>query len=274
MVDQATADNKAVAYALAQVGKPYVFGAAGPDAFDCSGLTQQAYKRAGITLVHYTISQWNHFSVRGQLIPVSQSYPGCLIFYGSGRNGAFAYHVAMDLGGGQLIEAPDVGIPVRVRSWSPSDPDLAQQVGAYLPRKGGRTVGGALGVGDINVSSWPSPSSFHAPLSKSQRTKLINAILAAEQASGSHIASKSFLEGEKDQPLIDLYTTIYQVVQGKPPPRNFDIPGTGTLNDVVNGTAGLIGKLTDANTWVRVAEFAVGGVLLGVAVNGALKGRR
>ena len=49
----------AIKTACAQVGKPYVWGATGPNSFDCSGLTQYAYKAAGIYLTHYTGAQWN-----------------------------------------------------------------------------------------------------------------------------------------------------------------------------------------------------------------------
>ena len=102
----------AVDAALSQVGKPYQWGAAGPDAYDCSGLTMWAWAQAGVALPHNSGMQ------QGSITPVSQSdlQPGDLIFFGSP-----VHHVAMYIGNGQMVEAPYTGQFVRVVSSSRSD---------------------------------------------------------------------------------------------------------------------------------------------------------
>jgi cell wall-associated NlpC family hydrolase len=99
----------AVGYAEAQLGKPYVWGGAGPYGFDCSGLVMMAWHAAGISLPHYTVSQWDdtyHISV-GQL------QPGDLVF----SNG-FG-HVQMYVGHGEVVQAPHTGAVV---SYAPLPP--------------------------------------------------------------------------------------------------------------------------------------------------------
>jgi len=96
----------AVSYALAQVGNRYVAAAAGPDAFDCSGLTMTAWRQSGVSLPHYSYSQYS--STRR--IPVSEAQPGDLVFYfGSG-----AHHVGLYIGGGKMVHAANPGDGVRV----------------------------------------------------------------------------------------------------------------------------------------------------------------
>ena len=88
---------KAVQYALAQVGDRYVAAASGPNAFDCSGLTMTAYRQAGISLPHYSRSQ---YSVTRR-VPLSQAQPGDLVFY-FGRG---THHVGMYIGNGKMVHA-------------------------------------------------------------------------------------------------------------------------------------------------------------------------
>jgi cell wall-associated NlpC family hydrolase len=71
------AAGKIIAYAEAQLGKPYAWGAAGPDAFDCSGLAMMAYRAAGITIPRTSQQQWAH----GTRIPASHARPGDLVFF-------------------------------------------------------------------------------------------------------------------------------------------------------------------------------------------------
>lgn len=97
---------KAVQYALAQVGDRYVAAAAGPNSFDCSGLTMTAWRQAGISLPHYSRSQ---YSVTRR-VPLSQAQPGDLVFYfGSG-----AHHVGLYIGNGKMVHAanPRTGVVV------------------------------------------------------------------------------------------------------------------------------------------------------------------
>lgn len=88
---------KAVQYALAQVGDRYVAAAAGPNSFDCSGLTMTAWRQAGISLPHYSRSQ---YSVTRR-VPLSQAQPGDLVFY-FGRG---THHVGLYIGNGKMVHA-------------------------------------------------------------------------------------------------------------------------------------------------------------------------
>jgi cell wall-associated NlpC family hydrolase len=98
---------RAVAFALAQRGKPYRWGADGPSAFDCSGLTWAAWRAAGVTIPRTAAGQLATLPrVRGRL------QPGDLVIYPS--SGSTRRHVAMVVGGGRMVEAPARGIPVRV----------------------------------------------------------------------------------------------------------------------------------------------------------------
>jgi cell wall-associated NlpC family hydrolase len=103
---------KAVAYAKRQLGDPYRFGAAGPNAFDCSGLTMKAYAHAGKRIGgHSATAQYRTARAKHQLRSVRHVRVGDLLFYGSTRD---VYHVAMYVGKGRMIEAADYGIPVRI----------------------------------------------------------------------------------------------------------------------------------------------------------------
>jgi cell wall-associated NlpC family hydrolase len=95
----------AVQTALAQIGKPYVYGAAGPSSFDCSGLTMYSWAAAGVSLSHASSVQ------SGQGVPVSISalQPGDLVFYYSPVS-----HVAMYIGNGQVVHAPHPGSSVEI----------------------------------------------------------------------------------------------------------------------------------------------------------------
>jgi len=102
----------ALRFALAQLGKPYVYGGNGPYAFDCSGLVQQAWRAAGIQLPRTTTQQ----ATAGTAVPLSQIQPGDLvIFY------ADASHVGIYAGNGEVITAPHSGASVHFAqvSWMP-----------------------------------------------------------------------------------------------------------------------------------------------------------
>ncbi|MFI1098250.1 NlpC/P60 family protein [Streptomyces sp. NPDC020917] len=97
--------DQAIAFARKQIGKPYVWGATGPDSFDCSGLTQAAYKAAGITLPRTT---WDQVNV-GTRVSETNLQPGDLIFFYSDIS-----HVGMYIGNGEMIHAPHTGTVVKI----------------------------------------------------------------------------------------------------------------------------------------------------------------
>ncbi|KOY57971.1 C40 family peptidase [Streptomyces sp. XY332] len=96
---------RAVAFAYGAIGKPYVWGATGPGSFDCSGLTQAAWRSAGVSLPRTTYTQIN----AGQRVSRDQLAPGDLVFFYSGVT-----HVGLYIGNGQMIHAPRPGSTVRV----------------------------------------------------------------------------------------------------------------------------------------------------------------
>jgi len=102
----------AVQWAYRELGKPYVWGAAGPDSFDCSGLTQYVWAKAGVYLDHYTGSQWNE----GRHVSQAELSPGDLVFFGSDL-----HHVGIYIGNGNMIEAPHTGANVRISPYLRSD---------------------------------------------------------------------------------------------------------------------------------------------------------
>ncbi|MGH3098929.1 MAG: NlpC/P60 family protein [Streptosporangiales bacterium] len=102
---------QAIAFAKAQLGKPYSWGAAGPDAYDCSGLTMAAYQAAGVSLPHSSQAQMGS----GPSVPRSALQPGDLVFFGSP-----VHHVGIYVGGGQMINAPNSGEVVQYASLNES----------------------------------------------------------------------------------------------------------------------------------------------------------
>ena len=102
----------AVDAALSQVGKPYQWGGAGPDSYDCSGLTMWAWAQAGVSLPHNSSMQYSSTTRVGQ----GDLEPGDLLFFGSP-----IHHVGMYIGSGQMVEAPYTGTTVRVAGASRSD---------------------------------------------------------------------------------------------------------------------------------------------------------
>ncbi len=115
----------AVQWALTQLGKPYVWAAAGPSSYDCSGLTMRAWEQAGVSLDHWTGTQWTS----GPHVPVNDLLPGDLVFFASGsRTPSTIHHVGIYIGRGLMVHAPQTGDVVRIASmWRP---DL---VGATRP---------------------------------------------------------------------------------------------------------------------------------------------
>ncbi|MFI7012151.1 NlpC/P60 family protein [Streptomyces sp. NPDC050145] len=99
------AGDAALSYAVEQIGKPYVWGAEGPDSFDCSGLTSQAWEHAGRTIPRTSQEQWAQL----RRVPIGELRPGDLVVYFPE-----ATHVAMYLGDGMVVQAPRPGAKVKV----------------------------------------------------------------------------------------------------------------------------------------------------------------
>lgn len=96
-----------IAFAEAQVGDPYLWGAAGPDSWDCSGLTMMAWAQAGVNISHYTGWQWAETS----RVDLADLRPGDLVFYGD--SGPTSHHMGLYIGGDMMINAPHTGANVR-----------------------------------------------------------------------------------------------------------------------------------------------------------------
>jgi len=115
----AAAAAKAIAFARAQLGDPYLFGGTGPDAWDCSGLTQASYASAGVALPRTAAEQWFAGSHPGSMAALE---PGDLVFYAfSLSDPATIHHVGLYIGDGLMIEAPHTGTVVRIASINRSD---------------------------------------------------------------------------------------------------------------------------------------------------------
>ena len=96
----------AVAYAKAQLGKPYRYAGVGPDAYDCSGLTMMAWAQAGVSMPHGSIAQGNMFP----RVPDNEMAPGDLVIYYPDH-----HHVGMYVGGGMTISATHTGDYIRLQ---------------------------------------------------------------------------------------------------------------------------------------------------------------
>ncbi|OUC92165.1 hypothetical protein CA984_31115 [Streptosporangium minutum] len=122
----------AVAAALRQVGRPYVWGggsSAGPTGggFDCSGLALHAWSRAGAALTHYTGSQFR----QGRRVPFSQLRPGDLVFFGGGTGDPT--HVGVYVKNGVMVHAPKTGDIVRTTDFAASTYYRSRYRGAVRP---------------------------------------------------------------------------------------------------------------------------------------------
>lgn len=117
-VKEALAENSeaakgdiAAAWSLTQLGKPYVWAAAGPNSYDCSGLTMRAWERAGVRLDHWTGTQWTS----GPHVPIDELRRGDLVFFGRVKNDPRSiHHVGIYIGEGLMVHAPRTGDVVRV----------------------------------------------------------------------------------------------------------------------------------------------------------------
>ena len=129
-----TADNL-IKYGMTQVGDPYVFGAEGPNAFDCSGLMLYVFEKFGLKLPR-TAAQQQKF-----VKPIAEPKPGDLVFWG-----APAHHVALYVGGGKVLSAPHAGARVRVQNvWG--KPTYGRVPGVLTNQTVNTVAGAVLPVG-------------------------------------------------------------------------------------------------------------------------------
>ncbi|HUK72526.1 MAG TPA: C40 family peptidase [Streptosporangiaceae bacterium] len=108
-----SAGNIAASWALRQLGKPYVWAAAGPSSFDCSGLTMRAWEQAGVQLDHWTGTQWTS----GPHIPIDELRRGDLVFFATNTSDpSTIHHVGIYIGHNMMVDAPYTGVDVRIDS--------------------------------------------------------------------------------------------------------------------------------------------------------------
>lgn len=131
-----SAATSVIAYGMSEIGKPYHYGDEGPNSFDCSGLMQFIFGRAGIKLPRTAAQQQSVTTV------VTSPAPGDLVFYG-----APATHVALYLGAGRMLAAPHTGANVRVQA-------------VYGSPTYGRVAGAGTGTVAQNISAVTSPIAF------------------------------------------------------------------------------------------------------------------
>jgi cell wall-associated NlpC family hydrolase len=139
-VSDSPAGAVVVAYARAQLGKPYQWGGAGPDAFDCSGLTQAAWRAAGVAIARTSEQQWQTLPH----ISLDELLPGDLVFFNSGEfRPGLPGHVGIYIGASAYIDAPHTGAVIRV-----------DQLNHAL---------GLVGAARTNAVPLPAPGSGHRP---------------------------------------------------------------------------------------------------------------
>jgi cell wall-associated NlpC family hydrolase len=108
-----SAARTAVAYALAQLGTPYLWGGDGAGGFDCSGLVQAAYDSAGVALPRVAQAQYD--ATATNTVPLNQLQPGDLVFFGT-STGAIT-HVGIIVSPGEMVDAPHTGADVRIEPY-------------------------------------------------------------------------------------------------------------------------------------------------------------
>lgn len=164
---------KALAFALAQRGKPYVFGASGTNSYDCSSLVQESYRYAGIRLPRTARPQWR----TTRPVQVNALLPGDLLFFGPDKsNWDSIHHVGIYLGNGKMVHAPQPGDVVKIAPiWWAEYFGATRVVGAVPPGQsgpvptipgGGGGTGGGGGGGTGGGGSTKPPTNPTKPPTK------------------------------------------------------------------------------------------------------------
>jgi len=123
--------SEVIGYAEAHIGKPYLWGGTGPDAFDCSGLVMMAYRQAGVDIPRTSQAQW----AWGPRIQPGHEEPGDLVFFaGSDGTQANPGHVGLVIGKGKMVEAYATGTKIRISSYGTSNSPGGDQTVAGFSR--------------------------------------------------------------------------------------------------------------------------------------------
>lgn len=160
--------DQAIAYAEAQIGDPYVWGATGPNSFDCSGLVQAAYAAAGVKLPRTTYQQ----VLVGAPVTKDQLQPGDLVFPDAG-------HVQIYVGNGKVVEAPRAGLKVReVPMWGFWKARRVASGGSLSAGAGAASGGGGAAAGAGSATGSGTGVVSLAPALGSALTKTTVVLLA------------------------------------------------------------------------------------------------
>jgi peptidoglycan DL-endopeptidase CwlO len=136
LVAPTAAVGTAISYAEQQIGKPYLWGGTGPDAFDCSGLVMMAYRAAGIYIARTSEEQWATLPH----VSASQVEPGDLVFFaGSDGTPTSPGHVALVIGKNKMIEAYATGFPIRISTFGQANSAAGDNVPIGFARPWGHT---------------------------------------------------------------------------------------------------------------------------------------
>jgi len=243
----------AVDYARQQIGKPYVWGAVGPGAYDCSGLVMAAYAQVGITLPRTTFLQ----IASGTEVKRADLAIGDLIFPDPG-------HVQIYSGDGKIVEAAESGIPIReVTIWG------FWRARRIIPANSvyHRGINGPWKAGELKP---PLPNATHNALIQ---WEIVHT--PAWKNDPNRLTQRTHLQQTSDADLISAYNDLTQgqnVQAGDPGQVTTGSAGLNdTLNQVGNTLSGLTKALTflaDPGNWRRLALFIAGMALIIMALTG------
>jgi cell wall-associated NlpC family hydrolase len=151
----------AVAFAMRQLGKPYQWGAEGPAAFDCSGLTSAAYLAAGVVIPRVAADQF----YAGANVGVADLLPGDLVFYANDpANPATIHHVGMYIGNGLMVHAPHTGDVVRIASiWRSGYAGAVRVIPGAVKRGASPPTTAPVPVPTPPMSTFPPPTTSRPP---------------------------------------------------------------------------------------------------------------
>lgn len=200
----------AVRTAVAQVGKDYVWGATGPDNFDCSGLTQYSWRSAGVSLPRTSQEQMTV----GSPVKPGDEQPGDLMLPEPG-------HITMCIGGGKLVEAPHSGAKVRIRAYSPTEfPTIRRVVGGAGSQNTAAAGGNGATGASVSTATLVGPNGSISELDA--LTAALTGAFAAPVATatnGSNAVPVSGASGPTATPgaVTDQWGHTYQVPKGAKP---------------------------------------------------------